>query len=384
MTRGEDGKKIPLEGLVELMPAMVGLYNINTGKYIYVNKEIIRMLGYSPAEFIKKGIKFVASLVHPDDLIRITEQNRAALDSANEKKNRTNNEPVATFEYRMRHKKGHWVWLQTEGIVYDRTREGKVNHVMNVSLDISEQKKKELSTKKIAAELKNLGKSRDDFITIASHQLRTPATAIKQYLGLLLGGYSDPLTEDQRNFLEKAYESNQRQLNIVEDILRIAQLDADKLRLDLKKEDITKIVDEAIKNIYPQLVKREQVLEWKKPKKVMVSTVDKAQILMVIENILENASHYSEKRKKIKVTAAQTKHDIRISISDEGVGIDKNDLKKLFKKFSRINNPLTVEAGGTGLGLYWANKIVKMHGGEILVHNLRPAGTEFIVVLPLN
>lgn len=372
------------QDLPDFIPGMIALYNINSGKYVYVNPAIKKILGYSPDDFMKKGMEFVASLVHPDDFPMIIEKNQAALEQANSSRAKNNDtDPIVNFEYRMKHKEGHWIWLHTDGIVYDRTPDGKVNHVINISLDITRRRSSEDYLKHMAEELKVLNKTKDEFITVASHQLRTPATAIKQYLGLLLGGYSDPLTDDQQNFLEKAYESNQRQLSIVEDILRTAQLDADKLRLHFVKCDINSIVDEAVKCIALPFQKKEQKLVWERPKKPIKVKVDRGQILMVLENLLENASLYSENAKTIKISVETTPKKVEIIVGDEGVGIKQTDIQKLFQKFSRITNRLSIEAGGSGLGLYWAQKIVKMHDGKIEARSKLHKGTEFIVSLPI-
>jgi signal transduction histidine kinase len=98
-------------------------------------------------------------------------------------------------------------------------------------------------------ELISLSQSKDEFIAITSHQLRTPATGVKQYLGLLLEGYSDPLTPGQRVFIEKAYENNERQLHIVDDILRIAQLDLDKIKLNPEMLDLSLLMQDAIESL---------------------------------------------------------------------------------------------------------------------------------------
>lgn len=371
--------------LTELVPGMIALYNLHTGEYKYVNRAVKKILGYSPEEFINGGLEFVSTLVHPDDMAMIVEKNQAALNTANQARSKhSDRDPIVNFEYRMKHKDGNWIWLHTDGIVYDRTDDGKVNHVMNISLDITHRKSSEDYLKHMAEELKVLNRTKDDFITIASHQLRTPATAIKQYLGLLLGGYSDPLTPDQKDFIQKAYESNQRQLDIVEDILRTAQLDADKLRLKFGIHDIGAVVGEAIENINSQFQKKQQQLVFSKPGKPVEAALDKGQILMVFENLLENASHYTEKGKKISVKIKKIGGKAHICIADEGVGIKKADLEKLFQKFSRITNPLSIEAGGSGLGLYWAEKIVKMHRGEIKVSSVLHQGTEFTVILPAS
>jgi PAS domain S-box-containing protein len=127
-----------LKHLADTVPGMVAVYNIKSGEYIYVNNGIRRLLGYSPNDFIKKGISFVSSLVHPEDLAVITEQNANALKKANAV-TKHSDEAIVSFTYRMKHKNGTWRWLQTDGSVFDRDEEGKVLHVMNISIDVTER-----------------------------------------------------------------------------------------------------------------------------------------------------------------------------------------------------------------------------------------------------
>jgi signal transduction histidine kinase len=141
-------------------------------------------------------------------------------------------------------------------------------------------------------ELISLNKSKDEFIAITSHQLRTPATGVKQYLGLLLEGYAEPLTENQKIFLEKAYENNERQLHIVDDILRVAQLDLDKIRLELAYTDIREIIQEAVSALEGRFQLRNQTVKITSPDELVLVKIDAEQLRMVIENLLENASNY--------------------------------------------------------------------------------------------
>jgi signal transduction histidine kinase len=234
-------------------------------------------------------------------------------------------------------------------------------------------------------ELISLNKSKDEFIAITSHQLRTPATGVKQYLGLLLEGYAEPLTENQKLFLEKAYENNERQLHIVDDILRIAQLDLDKIRLEFAYADIGEVVEEAILSLGGKFKTHNQKVQLIKAKDPILAEIDAEQFRMVIENLLENASNYSPEGKKITVRIGRTKKgNATISIKDQGIGIDPSDFPKLFQKFSRLNNPLSTNVSGSGLGLYYCKKIIELHGGKINMRSVIDKGTTFIITIPLQ
>lgn len=630
-------------GICERMPGMVAVYNIRTGRYIYVNEAVKKLLGYQPADFLRGGISFVSSLVHPDDIADITRKNGVALAKANRQgtKDRAS-EPIVSFEYRMRHKQGHYVWFHADGSVFDR-RDGEVEHVLNISVDITEQKsamaklakthtkvetaerfalsqsvakvgtfewqlienqiiwspememlyglkpgifkgtpdevqkyihpedqpgvskrvraafrggpqfnmeyriiwpdgsvhwmigrgkvirdqagapirflgvnvditdqkqteerlalaleasqlgiwewdipanelvwsdqlkrifglkpsatvtyeqylnilhpddrsklqqiieaalksgesyqiehrvvwsdgsihwvlgqgkaflidgkpvrmtgtslniderKKtaelETITKHLIAEhklLMRLNAAKDEFISIASHQLRTPATAVKQYLGMLLAGYAGKLslTDDQLSMINIANESNERQIRIVSDLLRVAQVDAGKVSLAKERIDLIKLIREVINDLLKNFEAKRQTVKLTQASKDLYVFLDKAHIRMVLENILDNASKYSSDKTVIHINLGQNPRHIVIKVIDHGVGIAKSDQKKLFKKFSRVDNQLSMVAGGSGLGLYWAKKIISLHNGKISVSSKPGIGTTFTIKFP--
>jgi signal transduction histidine kinase len=230
--------------------------------------------------------------------------------------------------------------------------------------------------------LEELNTLKDEFIAVASHQLRTPATGVKQYIGLLLEGYADPLTESQILFLKKAEESNNRQLRIIDDLLQVARIDSESFRLNMTKIELGKMLDEAVNTLRPGLALRKQTIEFNPPKKKIYVRGDLDRLGMIFENLIDNASNYSENDKKIIVTLRMQKNMALVEVKDEGVGINRRDFPKLFQKFSRIPNSLSVEVGGTGLGLYWANKVATLHGGSIKVRSQLDKGSTFTVTLP--
>lgn len=232
-------------------------------------------------------------------------------------------------------------------------------------------------------QLQEFNRMKDEFIAVASHQLRTPATGVKQYLSLLLEGYADPITESQKTFLEKAQESNDRQLTIIDDLLEVARVDSDSFTLHLKALEIRKIIREVVEELQSKLEHRHQRITYRLPKKTIPVLGDAEKLRMVFDNLIDNASNYSRKNSEICITLRSAKGFSYIDIRDQGVGISPKDMPRLFQKFSRIHNPLSIKVGGTGLGLYWAQRIVKFHGGEISVSSKPGEGSTFTVMLPI-
>ena len=232
-------------------------------------------------------------------------------------------------------------------------------------------------------ELEELNKSKDEFISLASHQLRTPATGVKQFLGILLEGYAGKLSEQQYDYLQRAYDSNDRQIDLVNNLLRVAQVDAGKVVLSKNDTDINELLADVIDEQVDSFKDRKQTITFDAPADTIIAQVDEMRFRMVLENLIDNASKYTPAGGSIKVSAhAATNNGMTIAITDNGVGIDESSLPKLFNKFSRVQNTLSDSVGGSGLGLYWANKIVELHGGNITVSSKLGSGSTFTITLP--
>lgn len=224
----------------------------------------------------------------------------------------------------------------------------------------------------------DVNRTKDEFISLASHQLRTPATGVKQYLGMLLEGFVGELKGKQK----KAYASNERQLRVVSELLRVAQVDAGKVRLSRKRTDVVRLVEDILSEQGSLFEAKGQKVSLKASIRPIEIRVDTPTIRMVIENIIDNASKYSYEGQHISISIKEERGVCTVSVRDEGVGISREDKAKLFQKFTRINNPLSTMVGGSGLGLYWAKKIVDLHSGEVCVSSRPNKGSTFTIVLP--
>lgn len=238
-------------------------------------------------------------------------------------------------------------------------------------LDISEQK-----------QLLALNKAKDEFISIASHQLRTPATGVKQYLGMLIEGYAGEIKGSQKQILKTAYQSNERQLTIVNDLLRVAQADASEVKLTRHQTDLVPLIKDVVSEQQSKFAAKDQSVSFTTGRGKAYGMFDSFQLRMAFENIIDNAHKFSLEGRKIDVRLSATAKTVTVRIKDQGVGIRKKDLPRLFRKFSRIDNPLSMSAGGTGLGLYWVKKIIELHGGTIAATSQYGKGSEFVITLP--
>ncbi len=232
-------------------------------------------------------------------------------------------------------------------------------------------------------QLMEINRSKDEFIALASHQLRTPATAVKQYIGMILEGFAGDISPEQEKFLQSAYESNERQIQVVNDILRVAKLDLKKIVLKKQPTDMQVLVQSILYDLNSTFSGRDQTVSFMNSQAPVFASVDSEYMRMALGNLIDNASKYTPEGKRISINIEHSPDSlVSIDIIDEGVGISPEDQSKLFKKFSRIENPLSVKVGGTGLGLYWSKEIIEIHGGTIDVASELNKGTTFSVKLP--
>ncbi len=229
----------------------------------------------------------------------------------------------------------------------------------------------------------NIQKTKDELLALASHQLRTPATGVRQYIGMLKKGYFGALNPEQIDIAEKAYGANERQLEIIDQLLIVAKADAGQLKVTAEKIDIVTLVHSAIDELADTTKNKGIAIKRSLPKS-LYCTADEKFSMMIIENLLSNAVKYSYKKSTIKITLKNNRDlgMVEFSVADTGVGIDANDESKLFQKFSRIDNEFSRSEGGSGLGLYLAKMLALSQGGDLLYAKNSGGGSTFTLLLP--
>lgn len=293
---------------------------------------------------------------------------------------------VFTMEFRFRRHDGQYRWILMNGAPRFSST-GEFQGYIGSGIDIHDLKRAEqlalanVQLKTQRSQLMALNKAKDDFIALASHQLRTPATVVKQYISLLINEFAGPLSVDQLQYLQIAFNSNERQLKVINDLLKTAQLDSSRYMLDKHKQDIVALINESIDEMETALDLKQQTINYEGPKTAEVE-MDAHEIKLVLINLLENASKYSRHKTEIGVRVKQTGSWIEIGVTDSGVGIAQKDQLKIFDKFTRVDNDLSDTVTGSGLGLYWVKRILKIHGGSIRVKSELGKGSSFIMRLP--
>jgi two-component system phosphate regulon sensor histidine kinase PhoR len=199
---------------------------------------------------------------------------------------------------------------------------------------------------------------------------------------MVLQGFSGDISETQRGLLQSAYAGNERQLYIINEMLHVAKVDSGRITLAKKKIDLTKLVKEVIAELKPDLQAAGHTIKTSYPKKPLIMNIDEHMLRMAIENLLSNAIKYTPMGGKIEVSVAVKANRARIMIRDNGVGIATNDISKLYKFFTRIDNSMTETVGGTGVGLYLSKHLVELHHGRIITESTPDKGSTFTISLP--
>lgn len=211
---------------------------------------------------------------------------------------------------------------------------------------------------------RELAKAKTDFVTIASHQLRTPLSIIKWYVDFLLSGDAGDLTEDQKKYLEEVYGSNERLIDLVSALLDVSRIDLGTFSIEPEPINIRKVSEAALLKLKKE-IKDKNITVNKKYDSLPLINLDGRLTQIVFENIISNSVKYAETNGIINIDIKKTEKDVYIKIADNGCGIPKEQQPKVFTKLFRADNAKKIEASGTGLGLYIVKGVVEKSGGKI-------------------
>lgn len=255
-----------------------------------------------------------------------------------------------------------------------------------LSAEVLNDRKEFIGTLKIFYDLtkeKELDKSKSDFISVAAHQLRTPLSAIKWILDLLLRNKIGKIQSKQRQYLEMGFISNERLIIIVNDLLNISKIEEGSLKLNFSSCDIKKILIRAQIDVANIIKSKHLNVHYELAENLPMIMIDKDKIAMAIANIFSNAVNYTPENGKIEIGAMAKDNWLIVSVADNGIGIPKAEKKKILTKFFRASNAIQTHPNGSGLGLFITQSIIKMHQGELALESQEGVGTKVILKLPI-
>ncbi|MEB3337387.1 MAG: PAS domain S-box protein [Leptolyngbyaceae bacterium] len=337
-----------------------------TGAFTYVNPGVHQILGYPIAKVLgKTPLNFMMS----DEAARV----RGALEPC-----LGQHRSFSNFESALLHQAGHQVILESSGSpIFDT--QGVLQGYRGISRDITERKRVELEVRKALNQEKELSELKSRFVTMASHEFRTPLSTIL-LSSELLEHYNDKLSEEKKlQQLLKIQTSVKNMTQLLEDVLLIGKVESGKVTLNPVPLDLTRLCRDFIEDLQ-LLAGSKHTLNLSIQGLQQEVYLDEKLLRSILNNLISNAIKYSPRGGEVELTVTYRPQGICFHIQDQGIGIPEADQQRLFDSFHRATNVGSIP--GTGLGLAIVKKAVELHGGQISVSSQVGVGTAFTVELP--
>lgn len=261
-----------------------------------------------------------------------------------------------------------------------RDADGKLQGVIVVFRDVSSERE--------------LDRAKSEFVSLASHQLRTPLSAINWYSEMMLDQDAGKLTKEQKEYMKEIYEGNQRMIELVDSLLNVSRLEVGKLKNDPQDISMPELLESLEKEMQTSIVTKKLAFTKSIESKLPIVKADPKLLRMVVQNLFSNAVKYTPPEGKVLITIrrahnneiakakVKSKDCLFISVGDNGYGIPKEQQGKIFEKLFRADNVRKMDVEGTGLGLYIVKEVAKKLGGDIWFESAESLGTTFYVVIP--
>jgi PAS domain S-box-containing protein len=367
--------------IAEASPTILYLFDLEKNRFLYLNKEVTEVLGYTPEEIIGLGDK-VYMYLHPEDTVKSPEtyvKYKHAAGSAS----------MHQFEGRIKNKQNEWKWLLTREVVFKRNEEGKAIQVLGSALDITDRKQMEQSISQKNLELEQSNANLEEFAYVASHDLQEPLRKISIFGDRLSLNHSDRMNDDGKLFLEKIVESSRRMQGMINDLLSVSLISGDK---SFQPYSLRSILNEVLQTLEVKIEAKKATIT---SDDLPTATIIPSQIRQLFQNLISNSLKFvvEDKVPEIKISHSilnysqvfeynlpTGKQYIKININDNGIGFEKEFASKIFTIFQRLHGKSEYE--GTGIGLAICKKIVENHEGVIFAEGRPGNGSTFTIIIP--
>lgn len=378
-----------IKKLMDVSPSGITSYDVRTGQYTFINKAIEKLLGYSVDEPLAKGVSFFMELVHPDDLPGLIEKNTAAMQKAAITPDEEN-EVINEFKYRMRHKNGSYRWFHTYATVFDRDEKGRLSHVLNVSVDVTEQEaaEQELSQKNL--ELHQSNASLEEYAYVASHDLKEPLRKISMFADKLAYTNKNTLSEESGLYLEKIRNAATRMQTMINDLLAVSTITGNK---DFEQQGLNDIIAHVQQNLEVKITQSGATIT---ADELPTHPVVISQFRQLFQNLISNGLKFAKADTPPQINIshrylqpAELTHPqplkapryLELTIADNGIGFENEFAADIFNMFKRLHSRSAYE--GTGIGLAICKKVVENHNGTIHASGEPGRGAQFTIILPV-
>lgn len=279
-------------------------------------------------------------------------------------------QPHYIAEHRVLHAQGYWVWIESRGRVVERDAEGRALRMIGTNTDITERKQVE--------------RMKSEFVSVVSHELRTPLTSISGALGLICSGVLGDAPAKMQPMLEIAQRNSERLSLLIDDLLDMEKIEAGKMRLELREQQLLPLVEQAIESTQAYAQRHDVRLVLMSDPGAVWVRVDGVRLQQVLSNFLSNAAKFSPAHGQVEVSVLPRMGRVRVEVRDYGPGIQPEFRRHIFQKFSQADASNTRQKGGTGLGLAISKELVERMGGRVGFESQPGMGACFYFELPLG
>jgi PAS domain S-box-containing protein len=342
-----------IEDTIESVPDLMYIKDIN-GKFVFANDSYCKFQGRTKKNIIGKTIYDL----YPKNLAdEFAEHDEIVFQKG---------EAIVTPDINLKDSNGNEVIIQTIKAPL-KDDKGNVTHLIGVARDLTERKQ--------------LEKMKDQFISAVTHELQTPLVSIKAYIDYPLTGKMGPLSKDLKSNLKIVKRNTDRLLQLTGELLDLRRMESGRLELNIEPLDYQEIIKNCLEEVKPLFEEKKQILNIQLPTGELNIQADKIRLSQILMNLLSNANKFTPEEGGISFIIEKTNGEIRTTISDNGIGIRKGDINRIFEPFSSIKKPTYIK--GTGLGLSVTKGLVEAHGGKISVKSSGEGkGTTFTFTLP--
>ncbi len=340
---------------------------------VFCTSSIQKICGYTQTDFLSDS-KLFLKIIHPDDFKVLKPKLMSLLKSRIQLS--------GEFEFRIINKQGNIVWVRTK-LNLIRSGTGRIQKLFGLVSDVTFRKRAEEELRRSTQNLIKLNETKDRFISIISHDLRTPFSSILGFTDLLEN--DDELSEEERKqYIRYIQEASRSMLSLVNSLLDWTRLQTGRIRFEPQKINITEIINDSISALRGSAIQKQIEIKSEISNDLLLF-IDKSLIIQVFNNLISNAIKFTNPNGRIVISAspAENKRFIKFSVRDTGIGIQPEDLPKLFKVDSKFSTEGTAGEKGSGLGLSLVKEIIEKHGGTIWVESKPGEGSDFQFTLPV-
>lgn len=242
--------------------------------------------------------------------------------------------------------------------------------------------RRDLELNRANESLRALDHVKSEFVSRVTHQLRTPLSGMKWALWMLISGEVGTINDEQRVFVMKIYESNERMIRLINDVGEADKLESGTVPFRIQQTQVVDLLENVLTEMEILARKRDITLDLLPHGDIPLIPIDPENMRVVLQNLIENAIKYSQPGQRVKIAIRDTGTVVEISVADSGIGIPKADQKSIFARFYRAENAVRYVTDSSGLGLYIVHTIIKRHNGTIRFESEENAGATFFVTLP--